>query len=185
MNKEQKKLMLTAIIVLLAISTMGYFCNQAVKKRQIAKQTLLAEEATLASMMVKIRKIPRLKQEINNLKDKIAFYEHSLPSDKEVEETLKLIQELLVQTDISIKVLTPSKTFVGRRVATRSNGPYTKHQFKLVLNGTYHQIARFISGLEHLQRFTSIENMIMKKGSKNILNINMTIVTYSFKGSRI
>lgn len=184
MSKEHKKLIITAVLVLIALGSMGYFCYDATEQRAVTQNKLLAEEALLANIKADIRKIPRLESEIGKLKSKISSYERTLPSAKEAEDTLKLLQVLLVQTNISIKNLSTTGAAPRGRRTTRATGPYKRHEFKLTLNGTYHQISRFISGLEHLERFTSIESLSLKGGTKKGLNVAMTVVTYSFKGGK-
>ena len=185
MNKEQKKLLITILIIIAAAGTLGYFCWKGLEKKELAHQAFLAEEARLSDIRSKKRQIPRLKAEIEQLMGKIEDYERTLPSAKEAEETLKLIQVLLIKTGINIDSLAPSAGPTTRRrgVAPTKTGPYTRHEFKMVINGDFHQLGEFISGLEHLKRFTTIEEMQISSGTEG-LKVNMTVVTYSFKGGK-
>lgn len=181
---ELQKLIITIIISIIFIGLLAYLIFDINEEIKTVEASIVNQERTLKDTQAKVDQIAGLKADIKELESRIGDMERTLPNDKEVPLLLRQMQQLITKTGIQIDSLTPSGPVAKKSKRGAKKGKsvefYNRYALALSLTGEYHQLMRFISGIEHMKRFTSIEKISVSGKSKK-LKIKLTIVTYAFK----
>jgi len=158
-------------------------------------QELREQETTLASQVAVAKKciqgIDDLEDQVVVLRENVQGYLQILPSDTEVNDFYRTLDEFRRATGIIFTELRPQP----QRTKLTSSAVFDKAEYKLKFTATYAQFLQFIARLENHARFVSIselkisaadrENKESKADGEPLHTIELTMVTYVYLGDEV
>ncbi|MFH1045462.1 MAG: type 4a pilus biogenesis protein PilO [Candidatus Omnitrophota bacterium] len=119
-----------------------------------------------------------IEQRINQLNEKIDFYEKELPGEKEVPAVLRYLSESARKLNVKITEIKPADQ--NEIPGEESSAIYFSVPILLKAECGYHQLGRFISDLESADRFMKISDIKIMQNSTDPVShyVRLTVVTY-------
>jgi type IV pilus assembly protein PilO len=150
------------------------------KKTQIKQleKDVAAIQTKIRENDAKIRKLDELKVEVKSLEQKLQLLTAQLPPETEVSGLLRLIQNLVSQSGLSLKLWRPDK----RRA--HPSGLYEEIPINMDLTGGYNDVALFFDRVSKLTRIVNMLNLrmgsaTMSKAGNMEIKISCTAMTFA------
>jgi Tfp pilus assembly protein PilO len=120
------------------------------EKAQLASQVReLEEKLDNARAVAELR--PVLEKQIQEMGDKLAYYERRLPNEKEVPKLLVELRRAVEEEDVQLEALKAGDP--------ENRGTYTTVPFDVEIVAGYHELGKFINRLESGERFLAVDNL--------------------------
>lgn len=143
------------------------------------EKALVEQRAKIAENDNKIKKLDELRAEVVYLQKKLVVLTEQLPSGSEVPALLSQIDRLVKQSG-----LTASTDWKSAGKKLHTSGLYMEIPITLILNGGYHNVAKFFERVGSLTRIVNILNIKMgdmktNKDGSLAITVNCTAMTFS------
>jgi Tfp pilus assembly protein PilO len=103
---------------------------------------------------------PVLERQIQQMGQKLAYYERKLPDEKEVPELLVELRRAVEEEEVELLAL--------RTGDQENRGEYTTVPFDVEVNSGFHELGRFINRLEDGERFLAIDDVTIESGRRHL-----------------
>jgi Tfp pilus assembly protein PilO len=180
--EESQKFLLTVVVVLLIIGAIGgglywEWTTLGAARAELARKQ--QEEAKQHELIDK--DIPRLKEELASKTEKVAEYEKTLHSAKEIEDMDETLNNYKVQAGVRLIERRPVQE-TGSEAAKAQQPLYYKYSYRLALAADFFSWATFVNLLENHARFIRVDEFDAKPSTKEpgILDVTMKISTFSY-----
>lgn len=138
----------------------------------------------IQAAQAKIRKIPKVEQDVIILRENLYEYVKMLPEQTEVNDFLRVTQNFQSQSQVEMSSFQPGRP-------TRGKSPFEQYSYKFRIKATLWQFMHFMSLFEDYERFVQVKDFSLSGGSaRDALNghdvvhqFNMTVETYVYRGS--
>jgi type IV pilus assembly protein PilO len=131
----------------------------------------------IAANQAKAAKLETLKLENEKLLKRLNELKEQLPEEKEISSLLKQISDLSIAAGLEIKSWKPGTKKM------HSSGIVSETPVAVAVDGTYHDLAGFLSSLTKLNRIVNITNIQLGSASsakgRAALQISFTATTFS------
>lgn len=181
MNKQIQQLIFMLILMAgAAFLFFNFVVSPKLTQIEQAKQKRLETRARLKEMKVRALELPRLEAEMKILTQEVLGLEKQLPKEAEIPELLRTIIRTAQKYSIKITNIAPPAKPVEQQ-------NYNELPFEITLQGSYHSLAHFMSDLGQEPRILNSKNVKLSgqaqsKENNNTVNVNFTLVAYTFKG---
>ena len=186
--KNAKKNELTIyIIAACCIVFIGYyflFLSPAISRflsvfREVAKIQTRLNEAELS-----IKRMPKIKKEIDQLRDKANFYSNKLPKEEEFPAVLEGLSVMARNSDVKITKILPLRSSTVFSEEKIPSAVYDEKEISIDAQCGYHQLGEFIAELEKAERFMEVSDIEIEAGKANSKrhNVQLTVKTFILKG---
>lgn len=122
-----------------------------------------------------IKSIGILKNQLNDLKQRIGNYENRLPQKKEVPSILQHLSQIATESGVKITSIEPA-----RELIPSGSKDYTEVPITLTAKCGYHQLATLISKLESSRQFMKVSNIKISHNSNDIYHHNVDLKISTF-----
>lgn len=164
--------------LLVAIAAGYYFTSYQDSRARADRLTAEAQELQrkLNKVRVVASNLGEFEQEVADLERDLQLALKQLPNRKQFEDLLRDISTAGKKVGVEIKAI--------KREEERSHGFYAEVPFKLELEGTYHDIAKFFERVSKLSRIVNVGSLEIKSGSRKSrggrLRVDGTATTFRF-----
>ena len=167
--KGSTRILVTLIGVAVIAAAAGFFVVLPLWQQTNADRAAIEEQrAQLVKLQRVVRRITDVKQEITRLETALAFFDHRLPQEREIDVILRevwLIAEARSMTPRSI------------RTAQQESLPrYNSQPITMALEGPFEGFYEFLLGLERLPRITKIRQMQITKSPLQEGNVQVDLL---------
>ena len=136
-----------------------------VQYEQPTRADLTARAARLRTVQGEVAKgraaaaaLPKFKAEAEALDARMATLRQTLPEEKDVADLLRQLQMMAVQSNLTIKGFRPAPTV--------TKDLYAEWPIALELEGTYHNLGRFLDRLGRFERIVNVSALDIKGKDK-------------------
>lgn len=126
----------------------NYYARPTQESIATRQQQLTQLQAEAARGLATARRLPEFRREVALLEAQLDRLRTVLPEEKDVADLLRRIQAMATQSNLSIRGFVPQ--------AVRTQQMYAEWPIGLQLEGTYHNLGRF---LERISKFPRIINV--------------------------
>jgi Tfp pilus assembly protein PilO len=180
--EESQKFLLTVLVVVVTLGAIGAGLYWEWNGLGVARAELAAKTQDEANLHQLIDKdIPRLREELDSKKQKVAEYEKTLPSAKEIEDMDETLNNYKVEAGVRLIERRPIQES-GSETPKGQQPLYYKYSYRLSLAADFFSWGVFTNLLENHERFIRVDEFDAKPSSKEpgILDITMKISTFSY-----
>ena len=121
-------------------------------------------------------KLPEFRREVERKEATLQALSRILPSQKEVEDLLRKVQQLAAESSLNVLRFKPE--------ATRPQQYYAEWPITLDLEGNYHNLAYFFDRLSRLSRIVNVSNLQVQSHREptisSTINASCTATTFVF-----
>lgn len=138
----------------------------------------------IKNMEAGIAAIPSFKKDIDTYRDKVDKYEKMLPAEQEVPALLNSLSSMAQSSNIKIIAITPA---LNQDKAVRGSKAYHEIPILITAKGGFHELGRFLSGLETSERFMKVADLEIKTNPSNakVHDIDILILIYTLPSEKI
>ena len=185
--KKAKKNEILAFTVFVCIGIfVGYyfiFLSPVTAKLSSLLQDVSRLQHKLDKAELSINNVPRMKKELEGLREKAEFYSRKLPKEEEFPAILESLSEMARSTGVKITKILPlkgagtiSEDKLGREI-------YSQQEILINAQCGYHQLGTFIAELENAERFMDVSDIKIEAGKLNPKrhNVQLTVKTFILK----
>jgi len=149
------------VILLLAIPAGAYLwvfrpANQHIEAQ---RQAIESKDKKLLSLQRAMVGIKDLNEEVEKLKDAVAFFENKLPPRHEIHKVLERVTKIADQHGLETKLF---ETLKSKSFAT-----YSEQPIKMEVYGGFDAFYQFLLDVENMPRITKIRQMKLKKAQQD------------------
>lgn len=180
--EENQKLILSIVVVLAILAIIGfalYLDRKKLSQAQAELQVKLNEEQQLRQRIEV--EIPRLKGELVEKEAKVAEYEKTLPSAKEIEAMDETLNAYKDQADVML--MERQTVRETARPSIQAQPPlYYKYSYRLGIKADFFAWGKFLNLLENHHRFIRVDEFAVKVENEatGMLDITMKVSTFSY-----
>lgn len=155
---ERQLLAITVVVfavVLLVISTFVVLSYRRYSKLENDRAALRRE---IGQYDLVIAEGAAVEKELEESKTKFQECKEYLPSDENVQQLLKAVSEMCLES--ALESVNVSRDVAGPGPALGAKPPYEAVRYRYEFRGSFHQLSRFVSRVEnwkHFRRFASIK----------------------------
>ena len=158
-----------AFVVVCALSVFGFY-NFYVADVQVelaGKQARLDQlRADINRGLATARRLPEFQSQVSDLQVRLQALSAILPEQKDYADVLRRLQTLATQSNLQIM------SFVPQAAVTQQI--HAEWPFKLVLEGTYHNLGYFFDKVSKFPRLINISNVTIKAKQQQQANATVT-----------
>lgn len=174
---KYKLLLGIAAFALIGYFYFFYFLQPALEKKTDLEENLGNLERQIMAKQRVAKQIERHKKEIVTLKENLKMALAKLPEEKEIPGLLSSASKAGTAAGLDFLLFEPLNP------APREF--YAEIPVKIIVKGSYHDIARFFDAVAHLPRIVNVTdiiigNVVRGKNGDNILTANCFLKTYMF-----
>jgi type IV pilus assembly protein PilO len=158
-----------AFVVMSALSIYGfytYYVSDVQAELQVKETRLTSLRADINKGVATARRLNEFQTQVTDLERRLDALKNVLPEQKDVADTLRRIQGLATQSNLSIQRFTPQ--------AAVQQAMYAEVPFKLQAEGTYHNLGFFFDRVSKFPRIINIGEISIRPKSRQ--EPNATIV---------
>ena len=132
------------------------------------KQThLTALRADINKGVATARRLPEFQAQVTDLEHRLETLRNVLPEQKDVADTLRRLQGLATQSNLTLLRFTPTPQ--------KAQPLYTEVPYQLIADGSYHNLALFFDRVSKFPRIINVSDISI--AAKPAQNPNSTITT--------
>src|SRR5215510_5143910 len=142
---------LGAFVVLGAASVYGFYnfyASQAMAENQVKETRLAALRADINKGVATARRLPEFEAQVTDLEHRLDALKNVLPEQKDVADTLRRIQGLATQSNLSLLRFTPA--------AQKQQPQYLEVPYSLIADGSFHNLALFFDRVSKFPRIIAV-----------------------------
>lgn len=144
-----------------AVFSMGYqFITQpTLKHYHLIKSQEIELKKTFESVQVQASGLDEYRTQIKMLQERYRALFKQFPIKNEMPELLDALSTAAIDSGIMLDSLSPEPE--------RQHDDYIELPLKFIVNGTYHQIATFLSKLSAMSRIITLHNFVVEKANRD------------------
>jgi len=151
---QQQQIMLAV----LAVAALGLFWHQLIfpVSAQMAAMTQRVSELTaeVETARAVTARLPQFQKDVQELSIELDELKKVLPNEKETAEIVRRVEQLAVESDLSIRSFTPQ--------ATVAYEFYEDWPIRMSLEGSYNNLGLFFQRVANFQRIINVDNIEIK-----------------------
>ena len=158
-----------AFVVVCALSVFGFynFYVADVQAELYGKQARLDQlRADINRGLATARRLPEFQGQVSDLQVRLQALTAILPEQKDYADVLRRLQTLATQSNLTIQ------SFVPQAAVTQQI--HASWPFKLVLEGTYHNLGQFFDKVSKFPRLINVSNVTIKAKPQQQANATVT-----------
>ena len=124
----------------------------------IREQKLAALKKDIHKGQTTARQLPEFRRQVAELETRLDSLRSVLPEQKDVGDLLRRIQTLATQANLQIKSFKPSPTVTKQM--------HAEWPISLELDGTYHNVGRFLDSVAKFSRIINVGQLTIKSKDK-------------------
>jgi type IV pilus assembly protein PilO len=140
-----------AFVVVCGMALYGfhtYYVTDAEADLALRRQHLATLRADINRGVATARRLPEFQAEVTTLEHKLESLRNVLPEQKDVADTLRRIQGLATQSNLTLLRFTPA--------APRQQPQYAEVPYRLTAHGSFHNLALFFDRVSKFPRIINI-----------------------------
>jgi type IV pilus assembly protein PilO len=144
-----------AVFAFLGVALFGVFwyffytpLQQEIENKTTQERNLRAE---VENAKTTAARLPEFRREVERKEATLQALSRILPSEKEVDDLLRKVQQLAAESSLDVLRFKPE--------ATRPQDFYAEWPISLELDGSYHNLAYFFDRLSRLSRIVNVSNL--------------------------
>jgi Tfp pilus assembly protein PilO len=140
-----------AFVVVCGMALYGfhtYYVKDAESDLALRRQHLATLRADINRGVATARRLPEFQAEVTTLEHKLESLRNVLPEQKDVADTLRRIQGLATQSNLTLLRFTPA--------APRQQPQYAEVPYRLTAHGSFHNLALFFDRVSKFPRIINI-----------------------------
>jgi type IV pilus assembly protein PilO len=151
----------------LLVGTFYYYWVEPMQAEMaIREQKLTAMQADIHKGRTTARQLPEFRRQVADLEQRLESLRAVLPEQKDVGDLLRRIQILAAQSNLQIKGFKPAPT-VTRQM-------HAEWPIDLELDGTYHNLGRFLDEVAKFSRIINVGQLRIKAKDKPTVDSTVT-----------
>jgi len=148
---QQQQVMLAALAVM-ALGLFWYQFISPVSGQMVALEQQMGElTAEVETARAVTARLPQFQADVEELKIQLDELKQVLPNEKETAEIVRRVEELAVESDLSIRSFTPQ--------ATVAYEFYEDWPIRMSLEGSYNNLGLFFQRVANFQRIINVDNI--------------------------
>lgn len=151
---------------LLAGSFYYYWVEPMQAEMAAREKKLAAMKADINKGLTTARQLPEFRKQVADLEERLESLRAVLPEQKDVGDLLRRIQILAAQSNLQIKGFKPAPT-VTRQM-------HAEWPIDLELDGTYHNLGRFLDEVARFSRIINVGQLHIKAKDKPTVDSTIT-----------
>lgn len=150
----------------LAGSFYYYWVEPVEAEMAVREQKLAAMQADIDKGLTTARQLPEFRKQVTELEHRLEGLRAVLPEQKDVGDLLRRIQILAAQSNLQIKAFKPAPT-VTRQM-------HAEWPIDLELDGTYHNLGRFLDEVARFSRIINVGQLHIKAKTEPTVDSTVT-----------
>ena len=146
------------------------------------EQKIQQNESEISKSQVMQRKLVELKTANQKLQENLKSATAILPGADEAAKLPDTISEMIKASGLTLKTITPGKNTAG------PNGLYLEMPIVVEYSGSYHDVGKFMEGIDNITRLVSVSEFNMSSaimdGRRMNIPVKMTILAYTAGGGK-
>jgi len=144
-----------AIIGVLLYGVFWYFFYSPMQVERDNKTTQKRNlQAEVDNAKTTAARLPEFRREVERKEATLQALSRILPSQKEVDDLLRKVQQLAAESSLDVLRFKPE--------ATKPQNFYAEWPISLELDGSYHNLAYFFDRLSRLSRIVNVSNLVVE-----------------------
>lgn len=181
LTKEQQQLIVAGVLMTGALGFVYVKYFWIPTKQKIAEATTKLEGVNKKIKQAEdtARRLPQLQRQLAELEVLAQEAEEKLPKKKEVPKLIETLSDLAKEHRVDIQSISPAGS------GKREN--YQENFYSLVIQGSYHSVARFLTALGMEERILHSRNLTLSPITSALqpsftVQASFTLVVYQYKG---
>jgi len=146
------------MLAVLAVAALGLFWHQLIFPVSAQMDSLDQKRSELTAEVETARavtaRLPQFKADVKELQIQLDELKQILPDEKETAEIVRRVEQLAVDSDLSIRSFTPQ--------ATVAYEFYEDWPIRMSLEGSYNNLGLFFQRVANFQRIINVDNIEIK-----------------------
>lgn len=168
---------LLAFVLLAGLSIYGfqtYYVADAETELKLKQTHLNALRTDINKGVATARRLGDFQSEVTNLQRRLDSLRNVLPEQKDVADTLRRIQALATQSNLTLLRFTP--------IPQKQQPQYVEVPYQLIADGNYHNLALFFDRVSKFQRIINVNDISISAKPRQDPNstITATLVATTF-----
>ncbi len=151
---QQQQIMLAALAVLALAGFWHQLIFPVSDQMNALEQRISALTAEVETARAITARLPQFEADVARLQAQLDELEQVLPDEKETAEIVRRVEQLAVESDLSIRSFTPQ--------ATVSYEFYEDWPIRMSLEGSYNNLGLFFQRVANFQRIINVDNIEIK-----------------------
>jgi len=177
-KKSLQALVLMVVITVALAAGLALVAKQRVGVLRDVQSEVASTERSISDAKALIALIPKLEEEVEKAKERIAFYEAVLPAEEEVPRLYKKLDERAQRHRIRYMKL--------GQYAEVPGGEYTTYKQQIALRAGYHELGQYLADietLEKMERLVQIDSLSIESDvtSPRSHQVNLIVSTFVAK----
>jgi Tfp pilus assembly protein PilO len=160
---------LGAFVVLGAASIYGFYnfyAAQVTDELAIKETRLAALRADINKGVATARRLGEFQAQVTDLERRLDSLKNVLPEQKDVADTLRRIQGLATQSNLTLLRFTPA--------AQKQQPLYLEVPYQLIADGSFHNLALFFDRVSKFPRIINVDNITVSAKPRQDANSTIT-----------
>ena len=130
-----------------------------------------------------IANTPKYKANLDVYEEKVDRYEKMLPAKQEIPALLESLSSMAKSSDVKIVGIMP---VVEKDGMGKANQIYKEIPIRISAKSGYHELGKFLSGMEGADRFMKVSDLQMKSNSQSPRqhDVEIMVLTYILLGAK-
>jgi type IV pilus assembly protein PilO len=154
-----------AAAIIIGVAFYYFYWSGAEDERKTKTDRLENLRKEIRALEVTANKLQEFQREVAQLEAKLETLKRILPPEKETPDLMRKVQALASQSNLTIKVFTPS--------AVINRDFYQEWPINMSVDGSYHNLGMFFDRVSRLSRLVNIGNL--KINARNDQTVSNTI----------
>ncbi|MCD6152782.1 MAG: type 4a pilus biogenesis protein PilO [Syntrophobacterales bacterium] len=178
MPNKYKVILVLFVFLLIGYFYYFFFLQATLDNKDRLKERLSSLQKQIQAKELVARQIKKHKKELAELRENLKLALARLPEQKEIPGLLTSVSQAGIKTGLDFLLFQPASPV--------SRDFYAEIPVKIVIVGSYRDIAHFFVSVADLPRIVNIKNISIQggksvaEGKKNLLTVNCLIKTYMF-----
>ena len=166
-----------AFVLMSALSLYGfytYYVSDVNAEMKIKETRLTALRADINKGVAAARRLGEFESQVTDLEHRLDALRNVLPEQKDVADTLRRLQGLATQSNLTLLRFTPT--------AQKAQPLYTEVPYQLIADGSYHNLALFFDRVSKFPRIINVSDISIaaKPAQSATSTITTTLIATTF-----
>lgn len=158
-----------AFVVVCGLALFGFYnfyVIDAQKDLELKQTHLAALHADVAKGKATATRLPEFQKQVQDLEARLDSLKNVLPEEKDVADTLRRMQGLATQSNLTILRFTPA--------AQKQQAMYQEVPYRIAAEGTYHNLGMFFDRVSKFPRIINISDITIRARPTQEANATVT-----------
>jgi len=161
---------LGAFVIVCAGAVFGFwnfYVDEVQKDIELRQTHLNALKLDVNKGIATARRLPEFQAQVTDLERRLESLRNVLPEQKDVADTLRRLQGLATQSNLTILRFTPA--------AQKQQPLYAEVPYRLAVDGTYHNLGQFFDRVNKFPRIINVNEIAIRAKSNPDPNSTVTV----------